>query len=101
MSSTATRRFKRKIDRDKKKGKLVTYTNPYGERELNLPSEEEVQEYISNKTKELRMTDPFDNLDEFFIKPVTPVTVDTFPHKELLEWKNEEHLKLMKNEKIK
>ena len=76
MSSTATRRFKRKIDRDKKKGKLVTYTNPYGERELNLPSEEDVQEYISNKTKELRMTDPFDNVDEFFINPITPSMYD-------------------------
>ena len=76
MSSTATRRFKRKIDRDKKKGKAVTYTNPFAERELNIPSEEEVQEYISNKTKELRMTDPFDNMDEFFVKPVTPSIYD-------------------------
>jgi hypothetical protein len=73
MSSTATRRFKRKVERDKKKGKAMTYTNPYGETELNIPSREEVEEYISNKTKELRMTDPFDNLDEFFINPVTPV----------------------------
>ena len=68
MSSTSNRRFRRKIEQDKKKG--IYKLEP----SLNIPSEEEVQEYISNKTKELRMTDPFDNMDEFFIKPITPST---------------------------
>ena len=68
MSSTAARRFKRRIEQDKKKGIYKP------ERELNIPTLDEVQEYISNKSKELRMTDPFDNMDEFFVKPVTPVT---------------------------
>lgn len=49
MSSTATRRMKRKINRDKKKGIYKP------ERELNIPSEQELEEYISNKSKELRM----------------------------------------------
>ena len=62
MSSTATRRFKRKKEKDKKNGVYVQ------ERELNLPTPEEVQEYISNKSKELRMTDPFDNMDDFFVE---------------------------------
>ena len=68
MSSTFNRRMKRKKEQDKKKGIYVQ------ERELNLPSIEEVQEYITNKSKELRMTDPFDNVDEFFINPITPIT---------------------------
>jgi len=58
--------MKRKKQQDIKKGIYKP------EMELNVPSLDEVQEYISNKTKELRMTDPFDNMDEFFIKPVTP-----------------------------
>jgi len=95
MSSTFNRRMKRKKEQDKKKGIYVQ------ERELNIPTEQELEEYISNKSKELRMTDPFDNMDEFFVKPVTPVTIDQFPHKELMDWKNEEHLKLMKNEQVK
>jgi hypothetical protein len=86
------RRMKRKMEQDIRKG--IYKKEP----SLNIPTEEEVQEYISNKTKELRMTDPFDNMDEFFIQPVN---VDTFPHKELIEWKNEEHLKLMNNEQVK
>ena len=92
MSSTSMRRMKRKMEQDIRKG--IYKKEP----SLNIPTEEEVQEYISNKTKELRMTDPFDNMDEFFIQPVN---VDTFPHKELIEWKNEEHLKLMNNEQVK
>jgi len=67
MSSTSARRFKRRMEQDKKKGIYKP------ERELNIPTEQELEEYISNKTKELRMTDPFDNVDEFFIKPVTPI----------------------------
>ena len=68
MSSTSNRRFRRKIEQDKKKG--IYKPEP----SLNIPTLDEVQEYISNKSKELRMTDPFDNTDEFFIKPVTPST---------------------------
>lgn len=55
MSSSATRRFRRKVERDRKKGKLVSYTNPNGERELNIPTIEEVEEYILDKSRELRM----------------------------------------------
>jgi hypothetical protein len=76
MSSTSTRRMKRKKEQDIKKGIYKP------ERELNIPTEQELEEYISNKSKELRMN-------------------DKFPHKELMEWKNEEHLKLMKNEQVK
>ena len=68
MSSTSMRRMKRKMEQDIRKG--IYKKEP----SLNIPTEEEVQEYISNKTKELRMTDPFDNMDEFFIKPITPST---------------------------
>ena len=68
MSSTFNRRMKRKKEQDKKKGIYVQ------ERELNIPTEQELEEYITNKTKELRMTDSFDNMDDFFVKPVTPIT---------------------------
>jgi hypothetical protein len=67
--------MKRKKEQDKKKGIYVQ------ERELNIPTEQELEEYISNKSKELRMN-------------------DQFPHKELMDWKNEEHIKLM-NEQVK
>lgn len=68
MSSTFNRRMKRKKEQDKKNGVFVQ------ERELNIPTPAELEEYILNKTRELRMTDSFDNMDEFFIKPVTPIT---------------------------
>ena len=67
MSSTFNRRMKRKKEQDKKNGVFVQ------ERELNIPTEQELEQYITNKTRELRLTDPFDNMDEFFVKPVTPV----------------------------
>lgn len=67
MSSTFNRRMKRKKEQDIKKGIYKP------EMELNIPTEQELNEYISNKSKELRMTDHFDNMDEFFVKPVTPV----------------------------
>ena len=99
MSSTAARRFKRQKERDIRKGKVEQY--------YKIPTKEDVEEYIlekkneaDNRLKDLGDND-FDNLDEFFINPVTPVTIDTFPHKELMEWKNEEHIKLMKNEQVK
>jgi hypothetical protein len=68
MSSTDQRRWRRKMERDKKKGIYIP------QRELNIPTEQEMEEYISNKSKELRINDSFDNMDEFFIKPVTPLS---------------------------
>jgi len=56
------------MERDKKKGIYIP------QRELNIPTEQEMEEYISNKSKELRINDSFDNMDEFFIKPVTPLS---------------------------
>lgn len=61
MSSTASRRTRRRIERDKKKGIV--------EELLTIPTEKDVEEYITNKSKELRITDSFDNMDEFFITP--------------------------------
>ena len=55
MSSSATRRYRRFIEKQKSKGKYVEVTNPYGEREFNIPTEDDVQDYILNKTRELRM----------------------------------------------
>jgi hypothetical protein len=55
MSSTAARRTKRRIERDKKKGIYVEPANPWGEPELDLPTPQEVEEYVMNKSKELRM----------------------------------------------
>jgi hypothetical protein len=48
MSSTASRRMRRKMDRDIKK-------NIKGdERDLQIPTEEEIQIYINNKIEELK-----------------------------------------------
>lgn len=55
MSSSATRRFKRRMARDKKKGIFVPQTNMWGEPELELPTEKDVEDYILDKTRELRM----------------------------------------------
>jgi len=55
MSSSVTRRYKRFIERQKSKGKYVELSNPYGEREFNIPSEDDVQDYILDKTREIRM----------------------------------------------
>jgi len=57
MSSTDARRYKRQKERDLKKGKIEKY--------LTIPTEQDVEQYISNKTKELTMNDPF-------VKTVTP-----------------------------
>ena len=76
MSSTFNRRMKRKKEQDKNNGVFVQ------ERELNIPTQNELEEYILNKTRELRMQ-------------------DRFPHKELMDWKNEEHIKLLNNEQVK
>jgi len=70
MSSTLTRRYKRQKERDFRKGKI--------EEHLTIPTKEDVEEYILNKKKENEQIfkkiegDDFDNLDEFFINPVTP-----------------------------
>lgn len=69
MSSTLNRRYKRQKERDFRKGKTDEY--------LTIPTKEDVQEYILEKKieadkrlKDLREND-FDNVDEFFINPVT------------------------------
>jgi len=63
MSSSAYRRTKRKFERDRRLGKLGRYVEPveskvinsWGERELDLPTPNDVEEYILDKTRELRM----------------------------------------------
>jgi hypothetical protein len=69
MSSTLARRYKRQKERDFRKGKTDEY--------LTIPTKEDVQEYILEKKiqadkrlKDLGEND-FDNVDEFFINPVT------------------------------
>jgi len=55
MSSTAARRTKRRIAKDKRLGRYVEPTNSWGERELNIPTPNDVEDYILDKTRELRM----------------------------------------------
>ena len=55
MSSTAARRTKRRIEKDKRLGRYVEPLNPWEEKELKLPTEKDVEEYILDKTRELRM----------------------------------------------
>ena len=70
MSSTLNRRYKRQKERDFRKGKIEEY--------LTIPTKQDVEEYILDKKKENEQIlknigrDDFDNLDEFFINPVTP-----------------------------
>jgi len=45
MSSTDARRYKRKRERDLKKGKIEEY--------LTIPTEQDVQEYINKKSMKL------------------------------------------------
>ena len=47
MSSTAARRTKRRIEKDKRLGRYV-------EPQLNLPTEQDVEDYINEKKRELR-----------------------------------------------
>jgi len=47
MSSTDARRYKRKRERDIKKGKVEEY--------LTIPTEQDVEDYVLNKSKELRV----------------------------------------------
>jgi hypothetical protein len=51
MSSSATRRFKRKTKRDVAKGVVKSNENV---RELNIPTEDDVKEYIETKLKQLK-----------------------------------------------
>lgn len=60
--SSILRRMRRKNERNKKKGIDKPMENLY------IPTKSEVEEYILNKSKELRNQDPFDNMDEFFTK---------------------------------
>ena len=70
MSSTLNRRYKRQKERDIKKGKI--------EEHLRIPTKQDVEEYILNKKKENEQIlknlggNDFDNIDDFFINPVTP-----------------------------
>jgi hypothetical protein len=54
MSSTAARRTRRRIEKDKRLGRYVEPANPWGEKELDLPTEKDVEDYILDKTRELR-----------------------------------------------
>lgn len=55
MSSSANRRYKRKIEKLKKKGKLTVEHIVNDDMMLNLPTPQDVQDYIDNKVKELRV----------------------------------------------
>lgn len=55
MSSTDARRYKRKMERDIKKGKVEEY--------LTIPTEKDVEDYVLNKSKELRMVETINPLN--------------------------------------
>ncbi len=55
MSSSSNRRHKRKIERLKKQGKLTVQDLINDEMMLTIPTPEDVQEYIDNKSRELRI----------------------------------------------
>jgi hypothetical protein len=71
MSSTLNRRYKRQKERDFRKGKIEEY--------LKIPTEQDVEEYILNKKNQNEQLlknlggNDFDNIDDFFINPVTPI----------------------------
>jgi hypothetical protein len=48
MSSTDARRYKRKMERDIKKGKIEEY--------LKIPTEQDVEEYIMEKSNKITYT---------------------------------------------
>jgi hypothetical protein len=50
MSSTDGRRMRRRMERDIKKG--ILKTGQGNERELNLPTKEDIEVYINKKLKE-------------------------------------------------
>ena len=86
MSSTFNRRMKRKKEQDKKNGVFVQ------ERELNIPTQNELEEYILNKTRELRMQEVVRTPQELMTEHLD---------KELRQWRDEEHIKLLNNEQLK
>ena len=86
MSSTFNRRMKRKKEQDKKNGVFVQ------ERELNIPTPTELEEYILNKTRELRMQQVVRTPQELMTEHLD---------KELRQWRDEEHIKLLNNEQVK
>ena len=55
MSSTANRRHKRKIEKLKKKGKLTAEDIMNEEMMLTIPTPKDVEDYIDNKAKQLRV----------------------------------------------
>jgi hypothetical protein len=55
MSSTDARRYKRKRERDIRKGKIEEY--------LKIPTEKDVEDYVLNKSKELRMVETINPLN--------------------------------------
>jgi hypothetical protein len=55
MSSSSNRRYKRKINKLKKEGKLTAQDIINDDMMLTIPTPEDVQEYIDNKSKELRV----------------------------------------------
>ena len=71
MSSTLNRRYNRQKERDFRKGKIEEY--------LKIPTEQDVEEYILNKKNQNEQLlknlggNDFDNIDDFFINPVTPI----------------------------
>lgn len=83
MSSTFNRRMKRQSDKNKKLGIVPK------ERELNIPTQDELQEYILNKTRELRMQQVVRTPQELMTEHLD---------KELRQWRDEEHIKLLNNE---
>jgi len=83
MSSTFNRRMKRQSDKNKKLGIVPK------ERELNIPTNDELEEYILNKTRELRMQQVVRTPQELMTEHLD---------KELRQWRDEEHIKLLNNE---
>jgi hypothetical protein len=55
MSSTANRRLKRRIDKDVRKG-IIQDPRGYG-RELQIPTVQDIQEYIKSKIEEPNVQD--------------------------------------------
>jgi hypothetical protein len=78
--------MKRKKEQDKKNGVFVQ------ERELNIPTQNELEEYILNKTRELRMQQVVRTPQELMTEHLD---------KELRQWRDEEHIKLLNNEQVK
>jgi len=83
MSSTFNRRMKRQSDKNKKLGLVPK------EKELNIPTQDQLEEYILNKTRELRMQEVVRTPQELMTEHLD---------KELRQWRDEEHIKLLNNE---